>query len=534
MQGSASFDKNQFLFEAARASGDFPTMPSRQAVLGMEHASFYYGSDKVFEDVSFLLDDARTALVGENGAGKSTLLKCLTGALDLNAGQIIRSRGLRVGTVPQDVPEALAPLTVREVLQQSLARVGQDDDWWRLDVLAEEIGIAPDILDKKFGALSGGWQRLMLIAGAAKLEEPDILILDEPTNHLDLANINTLERWLTAEFEIPMLIVSHDREILDRVTERTLFLRSDGVHAFKTRFSVAREELLRRDATAAARARLEQKEIERLEQAAARYKVWAVKNPDLNKRKAAVETRIARIEADRTQSYVARERRLELADGDIDARVALRLANLEVKTPDGRKLIGIDRLTVAAGDRIALLGANGAGKSTFLSALAAAYDPAREHYDGTAPVRFNPSSRLVYFDQTMRDLPVKTAILDYVVEAEGVTEKNAVRLLAQAGFSFARIQEPIGVLSHGERARLVFLKMKLLRPNFYLLDEPTNHLDIEGQEDLEDQLEGSDVSCLFVSHDRFFTRTAATRFLEIRTGRLVEIDDPDAFFDAQT
>ena len=361
-----------------------------------------------------------------------------------------------------------------------------------------------------------------------------MLILDEPTNHLDLANINTLERWLTVEFEIPMLIVSHDREILDRVTERTLFLRSDGVHAFKTRFSVAREELLRRDATAAARARLEEKEIKRLEQAAARYKVWAVKNPDLNKRKNAVESRIARIEAERTQTYVARERRLELSDGDIDAKVALRLASLEVKTPDGRKLIAIDRLTIAAGDRIALLGTNGAGKSTLLSTIAAAYDPAREHYDGQAPVRFNPSCRLVYFDQSMRDLPIDREILDFVVEAEGVTEKEAIRVLAQAGYAFARVRERIGVLSHGERARLVFLKMKLLRPNFYLLDEPTNHLDIEGQEDLEEQLERSDVSCLFVSHDRFFTRTAATRFLEIRRGRLLEIDDPDAFFDAQS
>ena len=110
----------------------------------------------------------------------------------------------------------------------------------------------------------------------------------------------------------------------------------------------------------------------------------------------------------------------------------------------------------------------------------------------------------------------QTAILDFVVEAEGITEKEAIRVLAAGGFAFARVREPIGVLSHGERARLVFLKMKLLRPNFYLLDEPTNHLDIEGQEDLEEQLERSDVSCLFVSHDRFFTRTAATRFLEIR------------------
>jgi ATPase subunit of ABC transporter with duplicated ATPase domains len=328
--------------------------------------------------------------------------------------------------------------------------------------------------------------------------------------------------------------VSHDRECLDRVTERTLFLRSDGVHAFKTRFSIAREELLRRDATAAARSRLEAKEIERLERAAARYKVWAVKNPDLNKRKNAVETRIARIEADRTQTYVARERRLELNDGEIDAKVALRLANLDVMVPgSSRKLLAIDRLTVAAGDRVAVLGVNGAGKSTLLSALAAAYDPALEHYDSQAAIRFNPSCRLVYFDQTMRDLPLEMSILDYVAGAEGATEKEAVRLLAQAGFAFARLPQPIRLLSHGERARLVFLRLKLLRPNLYLLDEPTNHLDIEGQEALEAELEQGEVSCLFVSHDRYFTRTAATRFLEIRKGRLVEVESADAFFEAQ-
>jgi ATPase subunit of ABC transporter with duplicated ATPase domains len=509
-------------------------MASRQAVLGMEQASFFYGSARVFENVSFQLDDARTALVGDNGAGKSTLLKCLRGLLELNGGKVIRSRGLRVGTLPQDIPEGLADRPLRDVLGDALERAGLGDDLWRIDVLADEIGVAQERLDRPFGTLSGGWQRLLLIAAAARLEEPDILILDEPTNHLDLGNINTLERWLTVDFAVPMLIVSHDREFLDRVTERTLFLRADGVHAFKTRFSVAREELLRRDAEAAARARLEDKEIKRLEAAAARYKVWAVKNPDLNKRKNAVESRIARIEKDRTQLYTQRERRLELADGDIDARVALRLAGLEVKTPDGRKLLGIERLAIAAGERVAILGVNGAGKSTLLSALSAAYDPAREHYDSVSPVRFNPACRLVYFDQTLNDLPVRMRILDYVVAADGVTEKDAIRQLAGAGFAFARIGEPIEVLSHGERARLVFLKMKLLRPNFYLLDEPTNHLDIDGQEDLEDQLEKSDVSCLFVSHDRFFTRSVATRFLEIRKGKLIDVENAEAFFDSQT
>jgi ATPase subunit of ABC transporter with duplicated ATPase domains len=510
-------------------------MPPRQAVLGMENASFFYGAGRIFEGVSFLLDGARTALVGENGAGKSTLLKCLTGELELNDGQVIRSRGLRIGSVPQDIPEGLAARPLREILGRSLERAGLGGENWRIDVLLGEVGLVPETAEQPFGRLSGGWQRLMLIAAAARLEEPDLLVLDEPTNHLDLANINTLERWLTVDFKVPMLIVSHDRECLDRVTERTLFLRHDGVHAFNTRFSLAREELLRRDAAAAARNRLEEKEIKRLEQAAARYKVWAVKNPDLNKRKNAVETRIARIEAERTPTYVARERRLELSDSDIDARVALRLEKLDVTVPGGgRKLLAIDRLVIAAGDRVAVLGANGAGKSTLLSTVAAAYDPEREHYDGQAAIRFNPASRLVYFDQTMRDLPVAMTILDYVLSAEGTQEKEVVRQLAQAGFAFTRIGQPIGLLSHGERARLVFLRMKLLQPNLYLLDEPTNHLDIEGQEALEAQLEESQVSCIFVSHDRYFTRTAATRFLEIRRGRLVEVDDADAFFEAQT
>jgi len=124
-------------------------------------------------------------------------------------------------------------------------------------------------------------------------------------------------------------------------------------------------------------------------------------------------------------------------------------------------------------------------------------------------------------------------VLDYIQDLDGVTEREATRALAQAGFPFVRLRDPIAVLSHGERSRLIFLRMKLTKPNFYLLDEPTSHLDIEGQEDLEAQLEETDVACVFVSHDRYFTRTAATRFLEFRRGRLVEVEEPDAFFDAQ-
>ncbi|HEY5071275.1 MAG TPA: ATP-binding cassette domain-containing protein [Caulobacteraceae bacterium] len=505
----------------------------RGAVLGMDNAVFHYGARRVFDHVSFLLDAARTALVGENGAGKSTLLKCLTGELELNAGKLIRSRGLRIASVPQEVPAQLDALGVRDILRRSLERAGSSGDDWRIDILLGEIGLDPVAAGGLFGALSGGWRRLVLIAAAARLEDPDILILDEPTNHLDVANINTLERWLCEDIALPMLIVSHDREFLNHVTSRTLFLRSDGIHAFKAPFAVAREALIRRDLAAASRRRLEAKEVKRLEKVAARYHVWGIKNPAFHKRQKATETRIRHIEAAKTQVWAARDRRLELSDAEIEAKVALRIEDLGVETPAGRRLVTIDRLAIAAGDRVAVLGANGAGKSTLLSTLAAAYDPMAEHYDGKAAVRFNPACKLVRFEQSMTDLPLQISPLEYLIDAQGATRKDATRLLAQAGFAFTRIAEPIALLSHGERARLIFLKMKLLRPNVYLLDEPTSHLDIEGQEDLEAQLEETEVSCIFVSHDRYFTRTAATRFMEIRKGRLIEVESADEFFDAQ-
>ena len=509
-------------------------MAPRQAVLGMEDGAFFHGVRKVFAGITFLLDGERTALVGENGAGKSTLLRCLTGELELNRGKVIRSRNLRAGYLPQEVALELASLTVRQVLEQSLERIGAVGDDWRIDVLLDEIEVSAAVADGPFGALSGGWQRLILIAGAARLEEPDILILDEPTNHLDIGNINVLERWLDTGIKMPMLIVSHDREFLNRVSTRTLFLREDGAHLFKVPFARAREELLRRDAAAAIRRRLEEREIKRLEAVAARYHAWGVKNPDFHKRQKATETRIAHIEAAKTQVYQPRERRLELGEGEMEARTTLRLADLTVRTPDGaRTLIRIDRFAIAAGDRVALLAENGAGKSTLLNVIADAFDPRRVHYDGASPVRFNPGARLVYFDQTMRDLPLYESLLDYVLAAEGVTEREAIRSLAQAGFAFTRIREPIVTLSHGERSRLTFLKLKLMEPNLYLLDEPTSHLDIEGQEDLEGQLEEAEVACIFVSHDRWFTRASATRFVEIRRDRLVEVDSPDAFFEAQ-
>jgi len=508
-------------------------MSGRWSVLGVENAGFAYSKGYVFRHISFLLDEAKTALVGENGAGKSTLLKCLSGELELDEGHIVRSRSTKVGYVPQEIPPHFFELTVLQVMQRALAKGGAEGEDWRIDIMLEEIGMEASVAAGDFSSLSGGWQRLVLVACAAVLEDPDILVLDEPTNHLDLANIATLERWLTEVIKLPMLIVSHDRAFLNRVTSRTLFLRADGAHSFKTPFSVARQSLLARDAADARRRSLEEKEIRRLEETCARYKVWAQKNDEFDKRRKIVERRIERMEAGKTKVYVARERRLELGESEMEAKVALRVEGLAVKTPDARTLFNIERLAVRAGDRIALLGSNGAGKSTLLAAFADAFAAKDVHYDGKAQVRFNPGARLAVFDQAMADLPLDASLIEYLAAVDGVGEREAIQALVKAGFPYRRMEQAIGLLSFGERARLKFLRLKAERPNFYLLDEPTNHLDIEGQEDLEGQLAEADVSCVFVSHDRYFTRTAATRFLEIRRGKLVEVEDPDEFFDAQ-
>ncbi|HWA23980.1 MAG TPA: ABC-F family ATP-binding cassette domain-containing protein [Caulobacterales bacterium] len=504
-----------------------------KAVLGIENGMFSHGAAPVFENVTFMLDDSRTGLVGENGAGKTTLLKCLTGEADLNRGQIVRSSSLHFAYLAQDIPDELQKLTVRQVLERSLSRVQSHDDW-KIDVLLDEMHIPYEDGERLFSTFSGGWQRLMLIAAATSLEEPDILILDEPTNHLDIAHLNRLEDWLLNNTRVPMLIVSHDREFLNKITNRTIFLRPDGAHVFKAPFAQAREELLQRDEANAKQRHLEEKEIDRLHKMAMRYKAWGVLNSNFHKRQKATEKRIDRLQAERTDAYVAKDRELKLSDTGLEAKVALRLENLTVTTPDkSRVLYKIERLLIHPGDRIALLGANGAGKTMLLNAIAAAYDPKREHYDSLSPIRFSPSAKTVFFDQRMKQLPLDITPLAYVTDGNVVSRSNAAAVLAKAGFSYERSQNPIKGLSYGERSRLIFLRMRLLAPNFYLLDEPTNHLDIEGQEDLETQLEEAEVACLFVSHDRFFTRNAATRFMEIRNGKLVAIEDSDEFFDRQ-
>src|SRR5690606_29976852 len=174
----------------------------------------------------------RVGLVAGNGNGKTTLLRCIAGRQDLTHGEIVCSRGMRIGFVEQDVPQRLLPLTLRDAVLDALPAGDRDTDAWRAEIVLDEFSAPGDMRDREVAGLSGGWQRLMLIA-RVWITEPDALLLDEPTNHLDLGKIIQLERWLNgATRSMPVIIASHDRGFLDATTNRTLFLRPGTSHYF--------------------------------------------------------------------------------------------------------------------------------------------------------------------------------------------------------------------------------------------------------------------------------------------------------------
>ena len=217
-----------------------------------------------------------------------------------------------------------------------------------------------------------------------------------------------------------------------------------------------------------------------------------------------------------------------MSEAAAKAEILLRCRDLTVAAPDGRRLFGIDRLHLARGDRLAILGRNASGKSTLLRKLVAEAALRREQLAATAEVYFSPQARTGYFDQELSRLPAERGLFEFFLQSFDIGDQPMRRELARAGFPIAEQGRPIGELSGGERARLLFLLLKLERPNLLILDEPTNHLDIEGRDRLEAEILDKELSAILVSHDRRLIEAVATRFLVIDRGRLREIEGPQS------
>ncbi|RRH95652.1 ABC transporter ATP-binding protein [Mesorhizobium tamadayense] len=470
----------------------------------------------------------RLGIVAANGRGKSTLLKCLAGELDATTGGITRSRGLRIGHVEQSVPDTLLDCGFHQVVADALPPEQRGSELWRVDVVLDSLDVPEDMRGRPIRALSGGWQRLALIA-RIWVTDPDVLLLDEPTNHLDLAKISQLETWLNAlPREVPVIVASHDRAFLDATTNRTLFLRPQESPVFSLPYSRARQALDEVDASTARRFERDMKVAQQLRRQAAKLNnigvnsgsdLLTVKTRQLKERAEKLED--AAVAAHRERSAGA----IRLTNRGTHAKVLITLDDAAVETPDGTLLFRTGKRHICQDDRIVLLGRNGVGKSRFISMIRTAIaEPGTKQN-----VKVTPSTVLGYSDQALSGIGDDTP-LAMVSRRFEVGEQRARSLLAGAG---AEMQEKkIGALSGGQRSRLMMLVLRLINPNFYLLDEPTNHLDIEGQEALEEELMKHQASCLLASHDRSFIRAVGNHFWLIEKRRLVEVDGPDEFFRA--
>ncbi|WP_413987810.1 ATP-binding cassette domain-containing protein [Labrys okinawensis] len=472
----------------------------------------------------------RIGLVAANGRGKSTLLRCIVGRMEANAGDIIKSRGLTIGYVEQDVPAALLDTPFYQTIVEALPAEERPSESWRVDVTLDSLQVPEAMRERTLKHLSGGWQRLAMLARIC-VKEPDVLLLDEPTNHLDLAKIGQLEEWLNAlPSDMPVIISSHDRAFLDATTNRTLFLRPEQSQTFALPYTRARAALDEADAADGRRYERDIKVAQQLRKQAAKLNniginsgsdLLVVKTKQLKERAEKLE------EAARPAHFERSAGAIKLANQGTHAKVLVTLDDAAVETPDGTLLFRTGKRFIRQGDRIVVLGQNGAGKTRLMTMLRNAIENPETTQGG---MKATPALVLGYGDQALADLVDEETPMHAIVHRFDVGDQRARSLLAGAGIAIEKQSRPIGRLSGGQKARLGLLLLRLAEPNFYLLDEPTNHLDIEGQEALEGELLDPRASCLLVSHDRSFVRAVANRFWLIEKKKLVELDGPEDFF----
>ncbi len=488
--------------------------------------------EALFADLNLSIGPGdRLGLVAANGRGKSTLLRVLAGEEEPGMGEITRARGMRVGHLAQEIPGAVLSQTVAEVVG---AGIGES---WRVEIVLDDLAFPAEFRGRALGALSGGWQRLAMLA-RVWVHEPDMLLLDEPTNHLDLARTGWLQSWLAAlPRYFPVVVASHDRAFLDAVTNRTLFLRGERGAVYALPYSRAKLALAEGDLAEGRRFANDMAKVTQLRKQAAKLKniginsgsdLLITKTKQLSERagKLAAQARAAHVEGS------AGAIRLEAAGSH--ARALIRLQDAAIARPDGGLLFRTGVKWIAPGERVVVLGRNGAGKTRLVGAVFDACQGVAGGGTGggTGDIRAAASVVCGYSDQGLTQL-ARFASPQAAVAGFDLGDHAGRTLLAGVGVKVGMQAGAIAALSGGQRARLAMLILRLQKPNFHLLDEPTNHLDIEGQEALEVELLAQEAGCLLVSHDRAFVRAVANRFWLIEGKRLVEVDDPEPFFRAE-
>lgn len=516
-------------------------------MLRLEHISKIYPTGVILKDVNWEVKPGeRIGLVGVNGAGKTTQLKIIAGETEPTSGQVIRPASLNIAYLTQEF-EVDPTRTVREEfwtvfveankIQESLAHVQRDMETAspdqldslitkldrlqrqfegihgyaleaQIEKILPEMGFESEDGDRLVSAFSGGWQMRMSL-GKILLQKPDLLLLDEPTNHLDLQTIEWLETYLKG-LTTPMVIVSHDREFLDRLCTQIVETERGVSTVYLGNYTAYLEQKAEAQAAQLTTYERQQKELEKQQAFVDRFRASATRSTQAKSREKQLE-KIERIEA---PTGALRTLKFQFPPAPRSGQSVVEIKDLVHMYDDKILFLGAD-LSVERGDRIAFLGPNGCGKSTLLRLIMGLEQPS-EGKVSLGKHNVIPG----YFEQNQAEaLDLDKTVLDTIHDEVPDWKNEEVRtLLGRFLFSGETVAKKVGALSGGEKARLALAKMLLQPVNLLILDEPTNHLDIPAKEMLEEALQSYDGTVIIVSHDRYFISKAANKIVEIREG----------------
>lgn len=508
--------------------------------------------NRILDGLTFQVDTGeRVGLLGKNGAGKTTLFRILTGELEPDEGQVSTASGKRVGLISQ-IPVYPVGYTVDRVLRTAFdrlkeleremtflaGRMEQEEDETallkRYDALAAAfesgggydtetalnkvcngLDIPGEMRERQFSDLSGG-EKTRVNLGRLILEDTDVLLLDEPTNHLDLRATEWLEEYL-ARFKGTVLTISHDRYFLDKVVNRVIELENGKAEFYAGNYSFYVEEKERRYEEKLKQYEKEQAKIEQLQAAADKLHLWAfMGNDKLHKRAFSMEKRIERL---RKTGKPKKDRKLEIRFGEREFRGDEVMVIKDLKKSFGaRTLFDHVDLEVEGGERIALLGDNGTGKSTLIKLILGEEEP------DSGKIRLGPTVRLGYLPQIIHFSHPERNLVDTMLYDQNCSTQEARDRLAAFNFRGEDVFKSVSTLSGGEQSRLRLCMLMDAKINLLILDEPTNHLDLSSREWIEEAVADYTGNLLFVSHDRYFIRQFATRIWMLEDGRITDFD----------